>query len=99
MLIDKVKVGDIVYVVDWSYTVSIDKTDRMYLGYNAFGDEPHIVVAKGKFPGDGNSKRSLKYNNIHLKNIKSGDEFYIQSRFIRKMKKEPNAKSRKNSIR
>jgi len=93
MKLNQVNVGDIVRVNDWSYSVNPTSL-KMDLSYYPYlwqaPPEPYEVVGKGRFPGERASGYSNKkvFNNLRIKSARNGNEYYVKSQFVSKIRKE-----------
>lgn len=93
MKLNQIDIGDIVNVHDWSYSVNpiTLKIDLSYYRHHwQIPPEPYEVVRKGRFPGKRASNYTNKkvFNNLHIKSVRDGHEYYVKSRFVNKIKKE-----------
>lgn len=93
MKLENVKIGDLVAVSDWSYSVN-PETERSDLSHLKLENKYEVVdVARGsrRFPGKSftqNLKTGqplIRFNNVRIKNVENGNEFYIKSRFLVKL--------------
>lgn len=84
MKLNQIDIGDIIMVADWSYSVN-PTTLKMDLSYYPYLSEPYEVIKKGRFPGKSVIRDKKVFNNLHIKSVRDGHEYYIKAKFVNKI--------------